>query len=86
MKIIELLKYIFLSIIQGIGEILPISSSGHLLLFRKILNIEIEGFAIELVLHVASLLALFIYYKKTIFNLVKGFFRYFIKKDSTFYK
>ena len=43
LKIIELLKYIFLSIIQGVGEILPISSSGHLLLFRRILNIEIEG-------------------------------------------
>ena len=76
MKIIELLKYIFLSIIQGVGEILPISSSGHLLLFRKILNIEMEGFAIELVLHVASLLALFIYYRKTIIELLKGFFKY----------
>ncbi len=84
MKIIELLKYIFLSIIQGVGEILPISSSGHLLLFRKILNIEMEGFAVELVLHLASLLALFIYYRKIIKELFIGFFKYLFLKDKVY--
>jgi len=81
LKIIELLKYIFLSIIQGIGEILPVSSSGHLMLFRKILNINIEGMAIEIVLHLASLLALFIYYRRTIIDLFKGFFKYLFNKN-----
>lgn len=86
MKIIELLKYIFLSVIQGVGEILPISSSGHLILFRKILNINTEGFAVELILHVASLVALFIYYRKLIFRLIKGFFKYLFIKDKSFFK
>jgi len=86
LKTIELLKYIFLSIIQGVGEILPISSSGHLILFRKILNIDTQGFAIELVLHVASLLALFIYYKKTISELIKGFFKYLFNKEKDYNK
>ena len=84
MKIVELLKYIFLSIVQGIGEILPISSSGHLLLFRKILHIEMQGFTIELVLHLASLLALFIYYRNTIFELIRGFFYYLFKKENEY--
>lgn len=86
MKIIELLKYIFLSIIQGVGEILPISSSGHLLLFRKLINLDMEGFAIELVLHVASLLALFIYYRKTISELIRGFFYYSFKRNRNYNK
>ena len=84
LKFIELLKYIFLSIIQGVGEILPISSSGHLMLFRNILGIDVDGFAIELVLHVASLLALFIYYKSVIFGLIKGFFKYVFKKEKLY--
>lgn len=84
MKLIELLKYICLSVIQGVGEILPISSSGHLLLFRKILNIEMQGFTIELVLHLASLLALFIYYKNTIFELIRGFCNYLFKKENEY--
>ena len=85
MKVIELLKYIFLSFIQGIGEILPISSSGHLLLFRKLFNIELEGIELEIILHLASILALFIFYRKLILDLIKGVYFYLIKKDS-FYK
>lgn len=84
MKFIELLKYIFLSIIQGVGEILPISSSGHLLLFRKLLNINIEGVSLEITLHIASLVALFIYYKRTILDLIKGFIGYVLKKDKIY--
>lgn len=86
MKIIELLKYIFLSIIQGVGEILPISSSGHLFLLRKVLKVDISGVTFEIVLHLASLIALFIYYRKTIFDLTKGFMLYTLKKDNRFIK
>lgn len=80
-KIITLMKYIFLAIVQGIGEILPISSSGHLLLFRKLFKIEIEGMAIELILHLASLLALFIFYRVLILKLIKGSYKFLFKKN-----
>ena len=80
-RFFELVKYLVLSIVQGIGEVLPISSSGHLLLVRTLLGIEEEGIAIELILHLASLVALFIYYRKTIFSLIKGFFKYIFCKD-----
>ena len=86
MKIIELLKYIFLSIIQGVGEILPISSSGHLVLFRKILKLNIEGMEVELILHLASIFALFIFYRKTIGELLKGMYFYLVKKDKNYKK
>ena len=83
-KLIELVKYIVLAIVQGVGEILPISSSGHLLLVRKLLNIDVEGIGIELILHLASLIALFIFYRKVIVNLIKGTYKYIIKKDKSY--
>ena len=85
-KFIILLKYIILSIIQGVGEILPISSSGHLLLVSKLFKIETRGMRLELILHLASLLALFIFYKKTIFKLVKGNYEYIFKRNKEYVK
>ena len=85
-RIIELIKYLFLSFVQGVGEILPISSSGHLMLLRDLFGIKENGIAIELILHVASLLALFFFYRKTIFSLFKGLIRYLFYKDKNYYK
>lgn len=83
-RFIELMKYIFLSIIQGVGEVLPISSSGHLLVFRKLFGVESKGVSVELILHLASLVALFIYYRKTIFSLIKGNVNYVFKKKDEY--
>lgn len=80
-RVVELIKYLVLSVIQGVGEVLPISSSGHLILFRKVLGFDYDGLGIELVLHFASLLALCIYYRKVIFKLIIGFCKYVFKKD-----
>lgn len=83
-KFIELLKYVLLAFIQGIGEVLPISSSGHLILCRRLLGIVSTGLSIELVLHLASLLALFIYYRNVIFGLIKGTIKYIFYKNELF--
>ncbi|TAH58497.1 MAG: hypothetical protein EWM49_03460 [Bacillota bacterium] len=39
----EILKYIILGIIQGVTEIFPISSSGHLVIFQELLKLEQQG-------------------------------------------
>jgi len=80
-RVVELVKYIILALVQGIGEVLPISSSGHLLLIRNLLGIDSQGISVELFLHLASLLALFIYYRKTIFSLFKGVIKYVFYKN-----
>ncbi len=85
-KLIELFKYIILAIVQGVGEILPISSSGHLVLVSKLLGIDSEGVGLELLLHLASLLALFLFYRKVLFSLIKGFFLYSFKKKKEYIK
>ncbi len=69
----ELLKAVFLGIIQGVTEFLPISSSGHLLIFEKLLNFRTEDYGItfEILLHVGTLISIFIVYYKDLINLIK---------------
>ena len=57
MTFVEILKYILLGIIQGIAEILPISSSGHLVIFETLLGLENDTPGLEVFLHFASLFA-----------------------------
>ena len=63
-------KYIFLGLIQGITEFLPVSSSGHLVIISKILgiNTNLEGIVF---LHLATALALIVYFYKDIVKTIK---------------
>ncbi|HHU59381.1 TPA: undecaprenyl-diphosphate phosphatase [bacterium] len=80
-RIFILIAYLLLAIIQGFAEILPISSSGHLLMLKKTLGFDLNNLMLELVLHFASLVALFIFYRKLIFKIIKGVYLYLFKKD-----
>jgi len=59
-------KFIFLGIVQGITEFLPISSSGHLFLIQKLLKIEGDFLSFFVLLHLATLLAIIIFFSKKI--------------------
>lgn len=71
----EILNAIFQGIIQGITEFLPISSSGHLALYQFFTgSAGSDGTLLAVLLHLGTLLAVFIVYYKTIFELVVEFF------------
>tara|TARA_B100001057_G_scaffold139115_1_gene138773 strand:+ start:510 stop:1268 length:759 start_codon:yes stop_codon:yes gene_type:complete len=57
-----------LSLIQGITEFLPISSSSHLILISDFLNYENQSLSIDISLHIGSFIAVTIYFKKDILN------------------
>lgn len=62
----ELPQVIFLALIQGITEFLPISSSAHLILPSAVLGWEDQGLAFDVAVHVGSLAAVMVYFYKDI--------------------
>ncbi len=73
-------KYIIIAIVQGIAEILPISSSGHIALFENILSIE-PSLSFSIFLHAGSLIAVIVYFHKEIWLLIRSFCLYTFKKN-----
>ena len=72
----SVLSSIFLGLVQGVAEFLPISSSGHLSLFQNFFGlVSAEGsLFFDVLLHLGTLIAVFVYYWKDIVALVKEFF------------
>lgn len=65
-----MLKYALLGIIQGLTEFLPVSSSGHLVIFQKFLGVTEEGVVISVVLHLGTVLALIIFFFRDLLRLL----------------
>ena len=57
---------------QGLTEFLPVSSSGHLVLFSAGLGIEQDGILFDVAVHVATLLAVLVFYRARVAGLVSG--------------
>ncbi len=71
----DLIKSIIMGLVQGIAEFLPISSSGHLAIMKHILHIETDtGLLFDVLLHLGTLIAIFIAFWKDIQELIiEGF-------------
>ncbi|MDQ0174654.1 undecaprenyl-diphosphate phosphatase [Bacillus chungangensis] len=71
-----LLKYLFLGVLQGFTEPIPISSSGHVKLAQYFMGLEIEGLTFELLVNTASLFAVLLIYRLDIMRLANGSIRF----------
>ena len=60
-----LLQSIVMGVIQGLTEFLPVSSSGHLILFSKYMSFADQGQVIDIALHIGSLIAVVLYFWRT---------------------
>lgn len=83
----DLIIYIFLGFIQGFTEPIPISSSGHLLIFQKLIG-SINTIDFELlatITNFGSFIAICLIYKNEIINLTKSFFKYLKTKEKKYY-
>lgn len=69
--IMNIIYAIILGIVQGLTEFLPVSSSGHLVLLQNIFGIKNDIILFDVILHLGTLVAVFIVYRKTIFELIK---------------
>lgn len=61
---------LLLAVVQGLTEFLPISSSGHLVLVPKLLEAADQGLVMDVALHVGTLLAVLVYYRRDVFDMV----------------
>ncbi len=71
----SVIQAFILGIVQGVAEFLPISSSGHLAVFQTLLGLENPSFFFDVLLHVATLVPIFIVYRKELFELIKNPFQ-----------
>ena len=86
MNFIELIKYIFLGIIQGFTEPIPVSSSGHLAIFKRLINISaLNDLNFEIIVNFGSLIAIIFFFRKDIIKIIKGFFSYIKTKEKKYY-
>jgi len=70
--ILSLFTLIFLALIQGVTEFLPISSSAHLILAPDAGGFEDQGVLIDLMAHMGSLVAVLVYFRKDVGAVLSG--------------
>ncbi|MEH6395702.1 undecaprenyl-diphosphate phosphatase [Pseudoalteromonas sp.] len=80
MSIIEI---IVLALIQGLTEFLPISSSAHLILPSQILGWQDQGLAFDVAVHVGTLIAVIIYFRKEVVEILSAWFKSFGAQGAT---
>ncbi len=69
----DIFQSIILGMVQGLGEFLPISSSGHLVFVPWLFGWEDKGLGFSVALHMGTLLSVLVYFKNDIWLLAKGF-------------
>ena len=77
----NVLQSIFLGAVQGVTEFLPISSSGHLKIMEALFNLSVPDW-FDVFLHLATLLAIVIYFWKQIVEFFQVLFRWIGKKPA----
>lgn len=66
----NLLEAIFMGILQGVTEFLPVSSSGHLAILKNLIGLKDVGLAFDILLHLGTLIAVFVAFRKDIWELI----------------
>ena len=75
-----MLEILILSVIQGVTEFIPISSSSHLILISSYLDFENQNLSIDVSLHIGSFFAVLFYFRNDVLNFLKNkdlFFKIF---------
>lgn len=71
----NLFQAAFLGVIQGITEFLPVSSSGHLIFLPKLFGWSDNGLAFDTVIHLGTLVAVTVYFRKKFWLIINSLFR-----------
>jgi len=77
------LQAVLLAILQGLTEFLPISSSAHLILPSQILGWVEQGLAFDVAVHVGSLVAVVIYFRKEVAKMISAWLAWVFKSEKS---
>lgn len=69
------IEALILGLVQGLTEFLPVSSSGHLTIGQRLMDIHEGGLTFDVTVHVATVLATLVILRKEILEIIKGFFQ-----------
>lgn len=78
------LESAILGFVQGLTEFLPVSSSGHLTIGKELLGIESGNLSFEIVVHAATVTSTIVVFRKEIWKLLDGFFKFKFNKESQY--
>ncbi len=79
----DFLQILILSVVQGLTEFLPISSSAHLILVPELLGWPDQGLLFDVAMHIGSLLAVVTYFRQDIMRMTQAWFTEVIYKKSS---
>lgn len=68
---VEILNMLLLAVVQGLTEFLPVSSSGHLVLFQRLLGVREGDVFFDIILHVGTLGSILVVYRREVMRLLK---------------
>ena len=72
LMISKYVETLILSIIQGITEFIPVSSSAHLLIISRLSDFNVSNLQLDISLHLGSLLAIILYFRKELTNIINN--------------
>jgi undecaprenyl-diphosphatase len=75
------LEALVLGVVQGLTEFIPVSSSGHLVLVHEFFGSTTQDLSFDAILQLATVLAVFVYFRKEIIDLVVSFFKIIFRKS-----
>jgi undecaprenyl-diphosphatase len=79
----DILHAIFLALLQGFTEFLPVSSSAHLILVPRLLGWPDQGLAFDVAVHVGTLIAVVLYFRRELGPMAQDWFRSLLTRKNT---
>lgn len=73
---------VFFGLVQGLSEFIPVSSTAHVIILATLLDLETPGLTFEIFLHLASLLAVLIYFHRDLLGLVRGSLKFIFARQT----